>query len=195
MLLVVETGGVGYELRVPLSTLEAVQGQPQVFLYTHLLVREDDLRLYGFSSRAERELFELVLSVSGVGPSLALAALSALSVDELVTALATGDATSIQRVKGIGKRLAERLVVELKDRVGSSRLATRAAAGSEGGLAGGPGRFEVADAVSALLSLGFSHKEADKRVSAAHEVLTNQPRVPGGNGGVSVERLIREALC
>ena len=196
MRVVVEVGGVGYDVLVPLSTLEALAGHAEVHLYTHLLVREENIRLYGFSSRAEREVFALILSVSGVGPSLALTALSAFSVDELTGALAAGDAVAVQKIKGVGKRLAERLVVELKDKVGelefarsfSSARGTRADVGDVR-LATDP---RVTDAVSALIALGFQRKDAEERVTTSCRRL--QQSVGKDQRELSVEALIREAL-
>lgn len=197
MLAVVEAGGMGYELHVPLSTLEALQGLDEVLLYTHLHVREDDLRLFGFATRAERELFRLILSVSGVGPALALAALSALSPEELANALASGDTASIRRIKGVGKRLAERLVVELKDRVATmirldeGRVTAHAARKLSGRPCGAGADSRIADAIAALVSLGFQRNDAEERVGASLKRLAEN----GSNDGEpTVEQLIRESL-
>ncbi|MCZ6795855.1 MAG: Holliday junction branch migration protein RuvA [Planctomycetota bacterium] len=192
MLAVVDVGGTGYELHVPLSTLEALQGRDEVLLYTHLHVREDDLRLFGFSSPAERALFRLVLSVSGVGPAIALAALSTLSPRELADSLAREDTSAIRRIKGVGKRLAERLVVELKDRVPPlpDTGVGEDDAGEDPGRSGAPGAARLADATAALVSLGYSRSEARQRAEAASERLRE-----GGAPLPSVEKLIREALA
>lgn len=193
MLAVVEAGGIGYELRVPLSTLEAIKGSTEVVLYTHLVVREDDLRLYGFATREERRLFALILSVAGVGPTLALAALSADTPGELSAAIAREDAERIRRIKGFGRRLAERLVVELKDRVGAAAAAGVVEGdGQRGAAAVAPGRL-VADAVSALVALGFTRKDAESRVKAAAPRLAETAEKPEGPE-IGVESLIREAL-
>lgn len=176
MLAVVDVGGVGYSVHVPLSTQDALEGQDEVSLFTHLVVREDDLRLYGFATKSERALFVLLLSVSGVGPSIALAALSALGVEEFSSALAHGELKTLQRIKGVGKRVAERLVVELKDRVSAAGPALA-------GEAGGRADRLVEDAAAALVQLGYSAKDARGRVEAAAEA-----------GGSTVQDLIREAL-
>ncbi|MEE3181690.1 MAG: Holliday junction branch migration protein RuvA, partial [Planctomycetota bacterium] len=117
---VVETSGVGWDVHVPLSTsslLGEALGE-EVLLYTHLLVREDVLKLFGFLSTEERALFRLLLSVSGTGPAIALQALSAFTVGELISDLSSGDVNSLKRIKGVGKKLAERLVLELRDKAG-----------------------------------------------------------------------------
>ena len=173
---VVDVGGVGYAVHVPLSTQDALEGQEEVSLFTHLVVREDDLRLYGFATKSERAVFVLLLSVSGVGPSIALAALSALGVEELSSALAHGELKTLQRIKGVGKRVAERLVVELKDRVSATGPAVA------GESAGRADRL-LEDAASALVQLGYSAKDARGRVEAA-----------AAGGGSTVQDLIREAL-
>ncbi|MGQ9589099.1 MAG: Holliday junction branch migration protein RuvA [Planctomycetota bacterium] len=191
--LVIEAGGVGYDVRIPLSTFERVQGSAETCIYTHLYVREDDLRLYGFATLAERDLFRLLLSVNGVGPSIALAALSSLAPAEVARALAAGDLDVLQRVKGVGKKLAERLAVELRDR--AERLlpvlgvSPSAAARVKGPLARALSR-EAEEAVAALLTLGFDKKAAEERARGAVERLrASEPEKP-----VPVEKIIRECL-
>lgn len=191
--LVIEAGGVGYDVRIPLSTFERIQGSAETCVYTHLYVREDELRLYGFATLAERDLFRLLLSVNGVGPSIALAALSSLPPGEVARALAAGDLDALQRVKGVGKKLAERLAVELRDR--AERLLPvlgvppSAAARARGALVRAMPR-EAEDAVAALLTLGFEKKAAEERVRGAIErLVASDPEKP-----VSVEALIRECL-
>lgn len=157
---VVDVGGVGFLVEVSATTyrdLPAV-GVPVVLL-THLQVREDALQLYGFSTDEERELFRLFLGVSKIGPKLALAALSSRRPVALKQALATGDVAVFSAVPGIGKKTAERLILELKDKVGDVGPPV-GSAGTGGGAAGDEGPLSLARA--ALLELGFASAEADK---------------------------------
>lgn len=149
--LIVEVGGLGLRVYVPSSTLAAV-GAPgdRVALHTHLQVREDGLALYGFASADDLRLFELLIGVSGVGPRLALALLSALPSDQLAAAIAQGDAPRLTSVPGVGRRTAERLVLELRD-----KLQEYAA------LAAAPVAGRDADVVAALMGLGYSRAEAE----------------------------------
>lgn len=189
MALVIEVGGIGYEVRVPLSTLERLGGTSEVFLFARLLVREDDLRLYGFATEEERALFDLVLSVSGVGPAIALAALSALPARDLAAALASGDLALLRRIKGVGKRLAERLAVELKDRVALDLRLAGADPGAAGAARAAPDSL-TADAVQALVALGFGPKDAEERAAGARERLEKSAEAKE----ITVERVIRESL-
>lgn len=187
---VLEVGGIGFDLRIPLSTFEKLKGLKEVSAYTHLHVREDDLRLFGFASRAERDLFRLCLSVTGVGPSIALAALSAMAPARLVKALAEGDAAQLQEIKGVGRKLAERLALELRDRVGALAVAC----GAEGSLSREATevvrRPEVADTIAALITLGFERKTATERARlAALEQLKTS-----ADGALDVEKLIKTCL-
>jgi len=147
---IVSCGGVGYEVDVPMSTfypLPAVGGE--VTLLTHLVVREDAHLLFGFLTVAERTAFRQLLRISGVGPKVALAVLSGLSVDDLAAAVGAEDAGRLQKVPGIGKKTAERLVLELRDKLPRAAVAVRA----EGRTSGG-------DVVNALLALGYNEREA-----------------------------------
>ena len=145
----VDAQGVGYEIDVPMSTFYNLPrtGDP-VELLTHLVVREDAHLLYGFLTAPERTAFRQLLKVSGVGPKVALAILSGLSVDDLAVAVAAQDAASLTRVPGIGKKTAERLVLELRDKLPSALPAAKASAPH------GP------DVLNALLSLGYNAREA-----------------------------------
>ena len=195
-LAVVESGGVGFELRIPLSTFERLKGKKEILLFTHLHVREDDLRLYGFATSGERELFRLLLSVAGVGPSIALQSLSALSPEEVVRAIGAGDLKTIQRIKGVGKKLAERLVLELRDRVGVFGGGSGGGHSGTRGGAGAPhsahrlfGNQDAADAVEALvMSLGFERRNAEEKVIEACE------RLQAGGRRADAEALIKECL-
>ncbi|MGH3942933.1 MAG: Holliday junction branch migration protein RuvA [Pseudonocardiaceae bacterium] len=156
---VVEVGGVGLAVHAVPATLATLRRGEQARLATSLVVREDSLTLYGFADGAARELFVLLQTVSGVGPRLALAMLAVLEPDALRTALSGGDLTMLTRVPGIGRKGAERLVVELRDKVGAP-LPTAAAP-----IAGGAGvvRTQVAEA---LVGLGFAARQAEQAVDA-----------------------------
>lgn len=191
--LVIECGGVGYDVRIPLSTYERLKRDSEACVYTHFYVREDELRLYGFATTAERDLFRLLLSVNGVGPSIALAALCALSPAELARAVAASDLRVLQRIKGVGRKLAQRLAVELGDR--AERLleslgVAEVPAGAEGSTFARSATAAAEDAVAALVTLGFEKKTAEEKVAAALERL----RSSGGETPVGVEALIRESL-
>ena len=170
---VVETSGVGWHVEIPLSTRSLIGDRlgEEVLLYTHLLVREDVLKLFGFSTLEERELFRLLLSVSGTGPKIALQALSAFSVKELIRDLGSGDVDSLKRIKGVGKKLAERMVLELRDKAGVLQLG-EPGSGAEQLPAGGGGRVSEIAITVLVEQLGFSLKDARKRVEAACQELS-----------------------
>ncbi len=183
---IIDAGGVGYELRIPLSTFEALKGRhaERVRLLTHLQVLEDGLRLFGFATEEEREMFRLTTSISGVGPAIALAALSTFTVEVLAEAIRLGDSRSLQRIKGVGQKLSQRLVLELKDRV--TEISARSGSGGHAGKPGlSPHRSRgspPADAVAALVELGFSRKEAEDKVDAA------VARLQAGSAGAGNDR-------
>jgi Holliday junction DNA helicase RuvA len=160
--LIVEVGGVGYLVNIPLSTFYALGGlREEVVLLVHTHVREDSLALYGFLTAREKHLFEMLLSASGVGPTLALKILSGMSADELGPAIREGDIARLTRIPGVGKKTAERMVVELRDKLSAAEpeaLASSAAAG-RGGVSG--------DVVSALLNLGYDSRAAEAAVERA----------------------------
>jgi Holliday junction DNA helicase RuvA len=172
---VIETGGVGFDLRIPLSTFEPLKGRERqrVLLLAHLQVLEDDLRLYGFATPAERDLFRLAISISGVGPTIALALLASFGPGDLSTAVASGDTSALRRVKGVGPKLSERLVFELKDQVAALES-----------LAGGSGKPSTLsarkDAVNALVELGYTRREAETKVEAAIRRLLAPDEGPAG---------------
>ncbi len=178
----VEVGGVGYELEVPMSTLYRLPGVGEpLTLHTHLVVREDAHLLYGFAEKRERELFRELIRLNGVGPKLALALMSGLEVDELVRCVQTGDTKALTRVPGVGKKTAERLLVELKDRFQVWESMPGAPLVVEPARAASVSSAE-ADAVSALVALGFKPAEASRAVALVDE------------DGLSSEELIRRAL-
>lgn len=159
---VLDAGGIGYEIRVSGATLSACPGVgQQMKLYTVMSVRQDSApELLGFYSKEERDMYRRLCGVTGVGPRMALAVLSALSVRDLSIALVSGDAGALTRVPGIGKKLAQRLVLELKDKVGEEEL-TGTSVSPKAGRQG-----PEAEAIEALISLGYASSEAAKAVSA-----------------------------
>jgi Holliday junction DNA helicase RuvA len=157
---VIEVGGVGLAVRATPSTLAGLRRGEEARLATMLVVREDSLTLFGFAGSAARELFELLLTVSGIGPRLALATLAVLEPDALRTALADGNITALTQVPGIGRKGAERLIIELRDKVGQL---PGAAGHPETGATNGAVRGAV---VEALLGLGFVTKQAEGAVDA-----------------------------
>ena len=160
--IVLDAGGVGYLLNVSGATLSMAPAVGErMKLYCVLNVREDAMELCGFYSREEKRMYERLRSVSGVGSRTALQILSALSVRDLSIALVSGDAAALTRVPGIGKKTAQRLVLELKDKVDDAQLTAQAASISPKVNAKGP----EAEAIAALVSLGYSSAEAAKAVS------------------------------
>ncbi len=166
---VVDVNGVGYQISIPLSTFYQLPDVPgEVFLYTHTHVREDAIQLFGFHTRDEQALFELLRGVAGIGPRLATNILSGISVEELVPALSEGNLTRLRAVPGVGKKLAERLVVELREKAGGARLAqTPPAPAGAAAVVDRP----LEDVVSALVNLGCHRKEAIKAAEGARQEL------------------------
>ena len=163
--LLVECHGVGYEVDAPMTTIWALPNlNTEVILHTHLVVREDAQSLYGFATLAERELFQSLLKVSGVGAKMALAVLSGMQVDEFVSSVQRGDATRLTALPGIGKKTAERLIVEMRDRVSDWAPAGGVSISSSPGKP--PPTDAVADAVSGLIALGYKPQEASRLVHA-----------------------------
>lgn len=177
--LVVDVQGVGYEVQVSLNTWFDLpeSGQP-VALYTHFLVREDAQQLFGFGTLAERDLFRELIRVSGVGPRLALAVLSGMTVAEFVRCVQAGDLAPLVRLPGVGRKTAERLLVELRDRLAGWLVAAPV-------TTSGVGADLTGEAESALIALGYKPAEAARMVAAALEAI--------GTGADSAA-LIRAAL-
>ncbi len=177
---VIEAAGVGYELLIPISTYEKLprEGSEAKLLAYHC-VREDDELLFGFATANERELFVKLTGVSGVGPKIALAILSGASVGELALAIAARDAKRLAAVKGVGKKTAEKICVELKDKVDALAFAAR---GGDGSVASPV----AADAVAALRALGFGDETSAKMVT---DILAKNPAAD------SVEQVIKLALA
>ena len=176
---VIEVGGIGLAIRTTPSTLAGLRRGEQARLSTTLVVREDSLTLFGFASDEAKELFELVQSVSGVGPKIALALIAVLEPDELRRALASGDYATLTRAPGIGRKGAERLVLELRDKVVAPVAPTPAVTGADGP------RGQV---VEALLGLGFPVKPAEQAVDA---VLADDGV---GSGNTDASAMLRAAL-
>ncbi|MBP5394178.1 MAG: Holliday junction branch migration protein RuvA [Bacteroidaceae bacterium] len=182
-LAVVECHGVGYGVNISLNTFSAIQGKEEVKLWISESIREDAYQLWGFSTKAERELFLLLTSVSGIGASIARVILSSLTVQELAGIISEGNDKVLKTVKGVGPKMAQRIIVELHDKIGS--LGIQAASPSASASAAPAVNKEVLDeAVAALSMLGFSPAPAHKVVQ---KILTDEPDAP-------VERVIKLAL-
>jgi len=186
---VIEVGGVGLAVRTTPATLAGLRRGEQARLATTLVVREDSLTLFGFASDAAKELFELVQSVSGVGPRIALALLAVLDPEQLRRALSSGDTVTLTRAPGIGKKGAERLVLELRDKVGAVVTAGGSAAAPGTGAGDPAGLTWRPQIAEALVGLGFTAKQADD-ATAAVAADADDPAVADGDVGV----LLRRAL-
>ena len=178
----VEAAGVGYGLNISLNTFTAIQTKKEVKLYVYEAIREDAHVLYGFYNKKEREMFELLITVSGVGTNTARMMLSGMSVAELCSAISTGNAKLIQSVKGVGKMTAQRIIVDLRDKIVALGIADEIPAG---GSVAAPVNNAVRDeAVAALTMLGFSPAPTQKVVV---QILQEQPSLP-------VEQVVKLAL-
>jgi holliday junction DNA helicase RuvA len=176
---IMTSGGVGYELQIPLGVFETLPRQgDKVSLHTYLVVKDDGWQLFGFSSVFERRLFQKLLTANGVGPSLALGLMSALSAPRLVRAIQEKDIPTLQGVPRVGRKKAERLILDLADKLD----------GIGGDDSGRPrvGGGASEDAMRALVSLGYTNADAEKGVRAA---------LDAGNSGLSAAELIRAALA
>jgi len=173
---VIDCHGVGYFLHISLHTFSQLPSDENVKLFTQLLVREDSHTLYGFSSEEERAVFNLLISVSGVGASTARTMLSSLPPDKVRDAIVSEDVTTIQSVKGIGAKTAQRVILDLKDKILKVY--------GEGTLSALPSNTNRNEALSALETLGFARKQAEKACDA---YLKEQPKA-------SVEDIIKQAL-
>ena len=176
------SGGVAYELLIPLNVYESLPRQgDQATLWTSLIVREDGWQLYGFSSAYERRVFNKVLGAKGVGPSLALGMLSTLTADRVVRAIREKDVATLQSVPRVGRKKAEQLILDLADKLDDALQASDVAGGAPR-----PGGVGVEDAIRALVSLGYTTADAEKAVRAA---------LDSGKKGMSAPELIRAALA
>lgn len=173
---IVETNGIGYSINISLVTYSELSGHKQCKLYVYEAIREDAYVLYGFTTQSERTLFLQLISVSGVGANTARMIMSSLSASELQEAIATENSALLKNVKGIGLKTAQRIIVDLRDKVTKTSLATN--------MHSAAGRGVVSEAVAALVMLGFQQSASQKVV----EKLAND------NSGLSLEQLIKKAL-
>ena len=174
--LLIDVNGVGYIVNISISTFEKISDKVEVSLFTYLSVREAAMDLFGFYSLAEKEMFELLISVSGIGPKSAQSILSGIQIEDLKDALKSGNISRLISIPGIGRKTAERMVIELRDKVESL-------AESVDGVSFGSSSVR-GDAIAALINLGYNQKVAERMVRSITDKLPN----------VSIEDLIKEAL-
>jgi Holliday junction DNA helicase RuvA len=174
---VIQVGGIGYQVSIPISTYEALPEKGPAKVLTYQYVREDTLKLFGFATQEERELFQLLLSVSGVGPSIALTALSGCSVEQLRTMILDGNVGALSKIKGIGKKTAQRIVVDLAE--SAKGLA------ASGITSRGPASMAASDAILGMVALGYKQPQAEKAVIKAMDALGQDAKT---------EDLLRESL-
>ena len=182
---VVEAGGIGYALEISLYTFDQLSGLDRVQLFTHLIVREDVLTLFGFSSEEERSLFRVLIGVNGVGPNMARTVLSSLSPSELRDAISQKDEALIRSIKGVGAKTAQRLVLELQDKVHAHQADTAETPDARASPAENTQTQTREEAITALVLLGFNRAAAEKSVA---QVTRKHSR------DLSVEALIKHAL-
>jgi Holliday junction DNA helicase RuvA len=184
---IVDVSGVGYEVTIPLSTfydLEDVNSPVQLRIYTH--VREDTLQLYGFKTARERELFLKLISVSGIGPKLGITLLSGMSADEMIASIRTNNLARLTLIPGVGRKTAERLIVELREKVAElSSAQLEEELGAKAEVSGEPTEDSVrSDALSALLNLGYQRSASEKAIDGAL----------GEGGDVTLQSVLRRSL-
>jgi len=185
---ILDVGGVGYEITIPISTfydLEEPGSSVKLRIYTH--VREDALQLYGFKTLRERELFTRLISVSGIGPKLGITLLSGMSADEMIASIRTNNLGRLTLIPGVGRKTAERLVMELRDKVASltsAELEEELGAAAAAGAPLATSDSMRSDVLSALLNLGYQRNSAEKAVTAAQDE----------GGDISVELILRRSL-
>ncbi len=175
----IETGGIGYELAISAAAYDLCSGKDEVALYAYMQVREDGVYLYGFASKAEKSMFLKLISVSGVGPKMGIGILSSINVNNLAVAIATADIKTLSKVKGLGKKTAERLVLELKEKVEAEEPI--AAKTSKIQISSSSPQDE--DAIVGLMSLGYNRATAVNAVERAKNM-----------GAKSIEEIIMLAL-
>ncbi len=179
-LAVVECGGIGYACKITCTTASQIaEVGNEVFLYTYLNVREDSVELFGFYSKQELHCFKLLISVSGVGPKVALSILSDMDAQRFALAVASGDSAAFKKTKGVGPKVAQRIVLELKDKVSKEGI-TQETIKAAGNVAV-PVGDDASEAVTALMTLGFSQAEVSEAVSQLE-------------AGLSTEEIIKKAL-
>ncbi|PKL39210.1 MAG: Holliday junction branch migration protein RuvA [Spirochaetae bacterium HGW-Spirochaetae-1] len=172
---ILDVGGVGYQVHIPLSTYETIQGKEDITLFIYTLHREDQMKLFGFSTQREKELFTVLLNISGIGPSMALSLLSGISIEDLVRSVQNDDSSRLVKIPGIGKAKAEKLIFELKRKLKKIE-SIPAASGTATGIRN--------DALEALVSLGFDEARAAKVIDGVRE----------GNPEATLETVIKAAL-
>jgi len=177
---VIEVNGVGYHVQISLQTFSAVKEQENVFLFTHLAIREDAHVLYGFASEGEKRLFQQLTSVNGVGPSTAIVMLSYMNESELKSAIVREDAVALQSIKGIGGKTAQRVIIELKDKLKKESWEESQPSISQGGY-----NTVRKEALSALLTLGLPKAVAEKSIDSVLKKSGNT---------VTLEDLVKQAL-
>ena len=173
---VIDNGGVGYMILISLNTYTSLSGKEQAIIFTHYIVREDAQLLYGFASKTEREVFRLLLTVSGVGANTARMVLSSLSASELRDAVLTGNVAMIKSIKGVGQKTAERIIVDLKDKIGKTEANTD--------FLFAQSNTNREEALSALVALGFQKNVVEKLLD---KLLKENPTM-------QVEEMVKKAL-
>ncbi len=181
--IILEVAGIGYNIFMPASSLDLIEGAgTDLKVYTYLLVREDTLALYGFLTRDDLELYKLLLSVNGIGPKGALALLSVMTIDEIRFAILAGDAKQIGKAPGIGPKTAQRVIIDLKDKIDYMQAVEEAVSTSEGFAGRAAMGAVMEEAAEALTALGYSQTEAYKAVRSV------------GSEDDDVETLLKKAL-
>lgn len=176
--LILEVAGIGYLLHIPLSTFEKIPKHGEVTILTQLFIREDQIKIFGFATGEERDLFQLLLSVNGIGPNMAITILSGSIVEDIKRAVINEDSKALEKIKGVGKKTAERIILELKETI--KGITTSISMGMDVQQ-----KALVSDAVMALISLGYGRSIAEKAVSDAAKKLQIID---------NIEVLVREAL-
>ncbi len=174
--LILENNGTGYFIKISLNSFSAITNEKNIKIFIHEVIREDVYELYGFITAQEREVYRKLISVSGVGPNTALIMISSLTTSDIITAISTGDTNTIKSVKGIGLKTAQRIIVDLKDKIGTNSENFELFANKDNTI--------KEEALSALIMLGFNKKLAEKAV----ETVTKE------NKGIEIEGVIKAAL-
>ena len=185
--ILIECGGIGYEVTMPMTSIYALpELNQESVIYTHFVVREDAQLLYGFANKTERKLFRLLIKINGVGPKLAMAILSGMSAEQFVSCVSHDDLTTIVKIPGVGKKTAERLLIEMRDKLKNWHADPDAASfelkSVDAGQVQSPMSDAKGDAINALVSLGYTSMQASKALKAIHQE------------GMDSEALIRDAL-
>jgi Holliday junction DNA helicase RuvA len=178
-LAVIECGGVGYACKTTFNTLQKIAGKENVFLYTYMSVREDAMELFGFAEKEELKCFKLLISVSGVGPKAALSILSGMNSQQFALCVATSDSKALTKIKGIGAKIAQRIILELKDKLAGETISVRGQTGAAAAV--NVAGANISEAVTALEVLGYTEGEALSVLGKLDPAL-------------SVEELIKKAL-